>query len=90
MKKQVKCPNCESFKTRRALNDKGVESIIGKIIAAGGCLSMIPFLLFPPLLLLSIVIMALGGGLANIRVLLKGEELFQCRGCGVKFTVKKA
>lgn len=90
MKKQVKCPNCESFKTIRALNDKGPESVIGKIVCVGGCLSMIPFLLFPPLLLLSFLVMAVGAGITNARDLLSGVERFKCRVCQVKFTVKKS
>ncbi len=90
MKKQAKCPNCESFKTRPALNDEGALSVIGKIIAAGGCLSIIPALIFPPLLLLSFLVMAIGAGITNANDLLDGVVRLQCRTCGIKFTVKKA
>jgi DNA-directed RNA polymerase subunit RPC12/RpoP len=89
MKKQIKCPNCESYKTRQAFSDSGPESVIGKIIASAGCFLMIPFLLFPPLLILAFVIMGFGAGIANIQHILKGEKVYQCRQCGIKFIVKK-
>lgn len=91
MKKQVKCPNCESYKTRRGLNGSGVESVLGKFMIAGGCLSGLLFLiLFPPFLLLSFLVFCIGAGVANFRDLLAGVERFDCRSCGIQFTVAKA